>query len=772
MSLVFGSAIITDNISGSGISATTPILVATTVAGNLSNGFQNNSVIDGITIKTSDRILIKNQASGVENGIYNVNVSGAPTRAMDLTIGSSVAGKIFQIIGGTANADTSWTVTNDPPLDVVGSDALVFAQISRIGVANFVSGSGTSSVDRIALWDDTTGTLLKQSTNISINASDDISGINSLKFAGANILTLAGAAQSSTAVATIPNLSGVSDTFAMLNSNQTLTNKTLTAPNISTILNGGTLTLPTNTDTLVARSTSDTLTNKTITDPSNNVYANGLNTTGTAVIVNGSSAPSSGQILAATNATTASWSYQGWRAPIRVASTGNVDLFGNINGSAMDGVTLVVGNRILLKDQSSSVENGIYVVGSGAGTTIRSVDMANASSVSMVFFYCTSGTTAAGKEFVCTNVAGSDVVGTNNLTFIASGSGVSGPGSSTNTALVRWNGTSGSALFNSGVTLDDTNNLTGIASMVLETGTFDTTLIGATQTVGSPTVTIPDLAGVSGDMIINNATQTLTNKTLTAPRINQINDTNGNISIIIGANDSAVNHLTISNAASGSDPNITATGTGTNIHIDLIPKAGSVEIRNTSTTLSSELRIFQDSTTGSNYVGLKAPQANGSFTTTEYTFPINYGSNGQYLMSDGTGLLSWGIPAAGGGSTYSMTNAIATYTTTSAVYTTVNGMTITPDSGTYYVLFNASSSISSASTRFNYAIATANIVDTNTVRRYTTTGNQTSNIATALVTIGICTVNGSQTIDVRVLRFSGNGTISIFERSLYLFKLI
>ena len=46
---------------------------------------------------------------------------------------------------------------------------------------------------------------------------------------------------------------------------QTLTNKTLTAPVIATIVNTGTLTLPTSTDTLVGRATTDTLTNKTIT---------------------------------------------------------------------------------------------------------------------------------------------------------------------------------------------------------------------------------------------------------------------------------------------------------------------------------------------------------------------------------------------------------------------------------------------------------------------------------------------------------------------------
>jgi limonene-1,2-epoxide hydrolase len=60
---------------------------------------------------------------------------------------------------------------------------------------------------------------------------------------------------------------------------QTLTNKTLTAPIISSISNTGTVTLPTATDTLVARATTDTLTNKTI-NGSNNTITNVSLTTG------------------------------------------------------------------------------------------------------------------------------------------------------------------------------------------------------------------------------------------------------------------------------------------------------------------------------------------------------------------------------------------------------------------------------------------------------------------------------------------------------------
>src|ERR1051326_2353685 len=59
-------------------------------------------------------------------------------------------------------------------------------------------------------------------------------------------------------------------TLATLTGSETLTNKTLTAPVISTISNTGTLTLPTSTDTLVGKATTDTLTNKTLTSPTIN----------------------------------------------------------------------------------------------------------------------------------------------------------------------------------------------------------------------------------------------------------------------------------------------------------------------------------------------------------------------------------------------------------------------------------------------------------------------------------------------------------------------
>ena len=73
------------------------------------------------------------------------------------------------------------------------------------------------------------------------------------------------------------------------------------------------------------------------------------------------------------------------------------------------------------------------------------------------------------------------------------------------------------------------------------------------------------------------APQTLTNKTLTTPTltspiINEIDDSNGNEQIIFTATASAVNEVTIANAATGNDPTFTASGSDANIGLDFIPK--------------------------------------------------------------------------------------------------------------------------------------------------------------------------------------------------------
>ena len=73
--------------------------------------------------------------------------------------------------------------------------------------------------------------------------------------------------------------------------------------------------------------------------------------------------------------------------------------------------------------------------------------------------------------------------------------------------------------------------------------------------------------------VTETGTQTLTNKTLTAPKIGtSILDTNGNELFLLTATGSAVNELTYANAATGNKPAFTATGGDTNIGVSIQPK--------------------------------------------------------------------------------------------------------------------------------------------------------------------------------------------------------
>lgn len=89
-------------------------------------------------------------------------------------------------------------------------------------------------------------------------------------------------ARTNLGLGSIATLSAPSGTVVGTSDSQTLTNKTLTTPVISSISNTGTLTLPTSTDTLVGRATTDTLTNKTLTLPTIDNIKIGYTTTSTA----------------------------------------------------------------------------------------------------------------------------------------------------------------------------------------------------------------------------------------------------------------------------------------------------------------------------------------------------------------------------------------------------------------------------------------------------------------------------------------------------------
>lgn len=121
------------------------VRAATTANGTLASAFADGSTVDGVTLATGDLILLKNQTTGTENGVYKVKASGAPDRvtANDYTssrgnvgrfaTGFDSAGSAVRVTEGTANAKKAFVQYSEP--GVVGTDALVFVAHPRNGEA-------------------------------------------------------------------------------------------------------------------------------------------------------------------------------------------------------------------------------------------------------------------------------------------------------------------------------------------------------------------------------------------------------------------------------------------------------------------------------------------------------------------------------------------------------------------------------------------------------------------------------------------------------------
>lgn len=137
------------------------VRVATTAAGTLASSFENGDTVDGVTLATGDRILIKNQAAGAENGIYTVNASGAPTRATDADTATEIRAAAVYAEEGTTNAGSVFTLTTDPPI-TLGTTALNFSQFG--GGTAYTAGGGLTLT--CSTFDVGAG------TGITVNADD------------------------------------------------------------------------------------------------------------------------------------------------------------------------------------------------------------------------------------------------------------------------------------------------------------------------------------------------------------------------------------------------------------------------------------------------------------------------------------------------------------------------------------------------------------------------------------------------------------------------
>ena len=115
------------------------VAAATTANVTLATALENGDVLDGVTLATGNRILVKNQSTASENGIYVVAETGAPARATDFDAPAEIDGGDFIFVtGGTVNDNTGWVQTNI--VGTIGTDAIAFTQFS--GAGTYLAGTG------------------------------------------------------------------------------------------------------------------------------------------------------------------------------------------------------------------------------------------------------------------------------------------------------------------------------------------------------------------------------------------------------------------------------------------------------------------------------------------------------------------------------------------------------------------------------------------------------------------------------------------------------
>ena len=231
------------------------------VANNISStAFNGDLIPDGDNTRDIGSISAEWKDLFID-GTANIDSLVADTADID---GGTIDGAV--IGGSTSAAITGTTITADTSL-ALASGATVTAILDEDNMASD-SATALATQQSIKAYVDT------QLTAEDLDFQGDSGGAQTIDldsqtftFTGGTGIDTTGSAQTMTFA--------IDSTVATLTGSQTLTNKTLTTPVISSISNTGTVTLPTATDTLVGRATTDTLTNKTLTSPVLNTGVSG-----------------------------------------------------------------------------------------------------------------------------------------------------------------------------------------------------------------------------------------------------------------------------------------------------------------------------------------------------------------------------------------------------------------------------------------------------------------------------------------------------------------
>lgn len=353
---------------------------------------------------------------------------------------------------GNHTGTQAWTTITGTPTTIAGYGILDGGTVTNVSIttANGVSGTVATSTTTPAIT-----LTLGAITPTSVTASGTVTGSN---FTGSSTgtntgdqTTITGNAGTATTLATPRNINGVSFNgsadITVTAAAGTLTGTTLAAGVVNSSL--------TSVGTLSSLSVTG---NITAADPTTNTQVATKQYVDT--LINGLT----------------------WKNPVLVATTANITLSGT---QTIDGVAVVAGNRVLVKNQSTAAENGIYVVDSGAWT--RATDADSPAGLDSAAVLVQTGTTQSDQSY--TQNATIVTVGTSDQSWVqfAAAGGAASAGTLTGTVLASNVVTSSLTAVGTLTNLTVTNPIAGSVTGNAATVTTNADLTGDVTSVGNAT---------------------------------------------------------------------------------------------------------------------------------------------------------------------------------------------------------------------------------------------------------------------------------------------